>query len=234
MKKTVAYAIVIIFLIVCGFLYYFKSAEIPSPELGSPATSDTINLSNSTQSEKNNDSSVKTLQDSAKKPTSVNTNKTMNATLHTSMGDISIEFFPSIAPNAVANFTKLAKEGFYDGVKFHRVIKDFMDQAGDPLSKDDSKMALWGTGGPGYKFADEITPESKNDLGTLAMANSGPNTNGSQFYINAKANNFLDGKYVVFGKVTKGMDVVLAINAVKTDSNDRPIAPVLIKSISIQ
>jgi cyclophilin family peptidyl-prolyl cis-trans isomerase len=160
--------------------------------------------------------------------------KTMTATIKTSMGDITVEFFPNIAPNAVANFEKLAKAGFYDNVKFHRVIKDFMIQAGDPLSKDDNKMAMWGTGGPGYKFADEITAESKNDLGTLAMANSGPNTNGSQFYINAKANNFLDGKYVVFGKVTKGLDIVLAIDNVKTGENDRPVTPVVIKSISLQ
>ncbi len=160
--------------------------------------------------------------------------KSMTAILQTSMGEITIEFLPNIAPNAVANFTKLAKEGFYDGIKFHRVIKDFMIQAGDPLSKDDSKKAMWGTGGPGYKFADEITAESKNDLGTVAMANSGPNTNGSQFYINAKNNNFLDGKYVVFGKVTKGLDVVLAIQAVKTSAGDVPVTPVVIKGITLQ
>src|SRR3989344_5555217 len=109
--------------------------------------------------------------------------KTMNAILHTNKGDITIEFFESQAPNTVANFVKLAQEGFYDGTKFHRVIKGFMIQGGDSLTKDDSKMDLWGTGGPGYAFSDEIGAGNKNDIGTISMANAGPNTNGSQFFI---------------------------------------------------
>ena len=158
----------------------------------------------------------------------------MNATLHTTMGDITIQFLPELAPKTVENFITLAKSDYYNGIKFHRVIKDFMNQAGDPLTKDDSKMAQWGTGGPGYKFADEITPESKNDLGTVAMANAGPNTNGSQFFINAKDNSFLNGGYTVFGKVISGMDVVMKINSVATDKNDRPLTPVVIQSITLQ
>ncbi|MES2437095.1 MAG: peptidylprolyl isomerase [Patescibacteria group bacterium] len=158
----------------------------------------------------------------------------MNATLHTNKGDITLEFFASQAPQTVENFTKLASTGFYDGVKFHRVIQDFMIQGGDPLSKDDSKQAMWGTGGPGYKFADEITSTNKNDEGTIAMANSGANTNGSQFFINLKNNNFLDGKHTVFGKVTQGMDVVKAIEAVETNQNDRPLEPVVIKNITLK
>ncbi|MFZ2205098.1 MAG: peptidylprolyl isomerase [Minisyncoccia bacterium] len=159
--------------------------------------------------------------------------KIMNAILHTNKGDITIQF-NSETPNTVANFTKLAKEGFYDGTKFHRIIKGFMNQGGDPLSKDDSQKAYWGTGGPGYSFADEITSTNRNDINTIAMANSGPNTNGSQFFINAAANNFLDTKHTVFGKVTAGMDVVLAINSVKTDGSDKPIDPVILQSITLK
>ena len=160
--------------------------------------------------------------------------KTMTATLHTNKGDITIEFFEDQAPNTVANFTKLAKEGFYNGTKFHRVIKDFMIQGGDPLTKDDTKKDLWGTGGPGYAFADEIGPTNKNDVGTISMANAGPNTNGSQFFINVNPNNFLDGKHTVFGRVTKGMEVVEVIENAPADSSDRPIANVVIESISIE
>ncbi len=167
-------------------------------------------------------------------PITSNNNTSMNATLHTTEGDITIEFLPNLAPKTVENFITLAKSDYYNGIKFHRVIKDFMIQGGDPLTKDDSKMAMWGTGGPGYKFADEITPESKNELGTVAMANAGPNTNGSQFFINAKDNTFLNGGYTVFGKVTQGMDIVLKINSVATDSSDRPLTPVVIQSISFQ
>ena len=157
----------------------------------------------------------------------------MNATLHTSMGDITIEFFPNQAPNTVANFIKLASAGFYDGTKFHRVIQGFMDQGGDPLTKDDSKMAQWGTGGPGYQFNDEITPTNSNVAGSIAMANSGPNTQGSQFFINAVDNHSLDSAYTVFGKVTAGMSVVTAINNVPVDSADRPLTPVVLKSVTL-
>jgi len=159
--------------------------------------------------------------------------KIMSAILHTNKGDITIEF-NSATPKTVENFSTLVKKGFYDGTKFHRVIKDFMNQGGDPLSKDDAQKALWGTGGPGYKFADEITATNRNDIGTIAMANSGPNTNGSQFFINTAANNFLDTKHTVFGKVTAGLDVVTAINSVSTDSTDKPLDPIIIKSITLK
>ncbi len=156
----------------------------------------------------------------------------MKATLHTNKGDITIEFDADNAPNTAANFVKLAKTGFYDGIKFHRVIKGFMIQGGDPLTKDDSQMARWGTGGPGYTFEDEITPENRNDAGTISMANAGPDTNGSQFFINTANNNFLDTKHTVFGHVTEGMDVVRAIESTPTGPNDRPTEPVVIESIS--
>jgi cyclophilin family peptidyl-prolyl cis-trans isomerase len=168
--------------------------------------------------------------------------KIMNATLHTNKGDITIEFFDQQAPNTVANFLKLAKDGFYDGVKFHRVIKGFMIQVGDPLSKDNSKMALWGTGGPGYTFADEINPQS--DLytktgyakGIVAMANSGPNTNGSQFFIMTE-NYPLPPSYTIFGKVDSGQDVVDKIANVPTVEPgilDRPVSAVILQSISLK
>ena len=155
------------------------------------------------------------------------------AILHTNQGDITIEFFASETPNTVANFKKLAGEGFYDGTKFHRVIRGFMIQGGDPLSKDDSKMNDWGTGGPGYKFSDEIGPKNSNDIGTISMANSGPNTNGSQFFINTTQNNFLDGKHTVFGKVTSGMEVVKIIENVETNEADRPVQAVVIESVTL-
>jgi peptidylprolyl isomerase len=158
----------------------------------------------------------------------------MRATLHTNRGDITLEFFADRAPKTVENFTKLAKDGFYNGVKFHRVIKGFMIQGGDPLTKDDSKVDMWGTGGPGYKFADEITPENKNDAGTISMANSGANTNGSQFFINVANNNFLDSKHTVFGRVSLGMEVVKEIENTPTGTADRPLQAVVIESITLE
>ena len=160
--------------------------------------------------------------------------KIMTAILQTNKGDITIEFLDKQAPNTVANFVKLATRGFYDEVKFHRVIKGFMIQGGDPLTKDDTKKDYWGTGGPGYQFDDEISATNRNDVGTISMANAGPDTNGSQFFINVGANNFLDGKHTVFGRVTKGMDIVTAISLVATDAKDRPIDPVIIKSIDLK
>ena len=160
--------------------------------------------------------------------------KTMKATLHTNKGEIVIEFLPTQAPNTTANFTKLAGEGFYNGTKFHRVIRGFMNQGGDPLSKDDSQMARWGTGGPGYTFADEITPANANITGTISMANAGPNTNGSQFFINVADNRGLDSKHTVFGKVTQGMNVVMDINNTATGQADRPINPVIIERVSLE
>jgi cyclophilin family peptidyl-prolyl cis-trans isomerase len=169
-------------------------------------------------------------------PQTTNTNQTpiMGATLHTNKGDIVIEFNAAATPNTVANFIKLAQAGFYDGTKFHRVIKGFMIQGGDPLTKDDSMQARWGTGGPGYQFADEIGPANHDVTGTIAMANAGPNTNGSQFFINVADNNFLDTKHTVFGRVTAGMDVVHAIENVATGQNDRPVDPVVITSITLK
>lgn len=157
----------------------------------------------------------------------------MIATLRTNHGEIILELFSSDAPATVENFIKLAQDGFYDNTKFHRVIKGFMIQGGDPLTKDDSLKNQWGTGGPGYKFADEIHANNKNNTGTISMANSGPDTNGSQFFINVADNNPLDTKHTVFGRVTLGMDVVRAIENVAIEGPDRPVEDVIIESITI-
>jgi cyclophilin family peptidyl-prolyl cis-trans isomerase len=166
--------------------------------------------------------------------TTTNTNNMTIVTLATNKGDITLELDTKNTPKTVENFVTLAQKGFYNGVKFHRVIKGFMIQGGDPLTKDDSQMAAWGTGGPGYKFADEINPATNHNLaGTIAMANAGPNTNGSQFFINVNNNAFLDGKHTVFGKVTAGMDVVTAIENVATVPGDRPVDAVIITKATV-
>ena len=158
----------------------------------------------------------------------------MKATLKTNKGDISIDFYDKETPETVANFIKLAKAGFYDGVKFHRVIKGFMIQGGDPLTKDDTRMSAWGTGGPGYKFDDEITATNSNHSGTISMANAGRNTNGSQFFINLGNNDFLNSKHTVFGHVTAGMEVVKSIEAAPTAAGDRPLEHVVINSVEVE
>src|ERR671921_640301 len=147
------------------------------------------------------------------------------ATMKTTEGDIVLELFDEDAPKTVENFRKLAGEGFYDGLTFHRVIKDFMVQGGCPQGT--------GTGGPGYTFEDEFN-DHKIVRGALAMANAGPNTNGSQFFIvTTGAAPWLDGKHTVFGEVTSGMDVVDAIEAVPTDAGDKPLEPQTIERIEL-
>ena len=143
--------------------------------------------------------------------------------MNTSHGTIAVQFFDDDAPKTVENFRKLAADGFYDGIVFHRVISDFMIQGGCPQGT--------GTGGPGYTFEDEINSH-KVTRGALAMANAGPNTNGSQFFIvTAQSAPWLDGKHTVFGEVTAGMETVDAIEGLPTDARDRPLEPVTIESI---
>ena len=147
------------------------------------------------------------------------------ATLHTTAGPVTLELFDEDAPNTVANFRKLATDGFYDGLIFHRVIRDFMIQGGCPEGT--------GTGGPGYTFDDEIN-EHKIVRGALAMANSGPNTNGSQFFIvTTDAAPWLDGKHTVFGEVVEGMEAVDAIEAAPTGPSDRPLEPHVIERVEL-
>jgi cyclophilin family peptidyl-prolyl cis-trans isomerase len=147
------------------------------------------------------------------------------ATLHTNHGAIELELFEDDAPKTVENFRKLAGEGFYDGVVFHRVIPDFMIQGGDPTGT--------GMGGPGYTFEDEFN-DHKVERGALAMANAGPNTNGSQFFIvTTEAAPWLDGKHTVFGKVTGGMEAVDSIERSETDANDKPRQPAVIERVEL-
>jgi peptidyl-prolyl cis-trans isomerase B (cyclophilin B) len=148
-----------------------------------------------------------------------------SATIHTSEGPVQIELFPADAPKTVQNFTTLVGSGFYDGLVFHRVIPDFMVQAGCPRGD--------GTGGPGYQFEDE---QSGHPIvrGALAMANAGPNTNGSQFFIvTAEACSWLDGKHTVFGQVTEGQDIVDRISRAESDGRDRPVTPITIDRVEL-
>src|SRR5579859_1436231 len=149
-----------------------------------------------------------------------------SATLHTNHGAIALELHDADAPKTVANFVDLARKGFYDGVIFHRVIPDFMVQGGDPTGT--------GSGGPGYTFEDELN-DHKVERGALAMANAGPNTNGSQFFIvTADACPWLDGKHTVFGRVTSGMDVADAISQVETGPGDKPREDVVIERVELK
>jgi cyclophilin family peptidyl-prolyl cis-trans isomerase len=148
------------------------------------------------------------------------------ATLHTTEGAIALELYPEEAPKTVDNFTRLAGEGFYDGLTFHRVIPDFMIQGGCPRGD--------GTGGPGYQFEDEPN-EHRITRGVLAMANSGPDTNGSQFFIvTAEACPWLDGKHTVFGRIVSGQEVADQISAVDRDDRDRPRTPVTIDRVELE
>jgi cyclophilin family peptidyl-prolyl cis-trans isomerase len=149
----------------------------------------------------------------------------MQAIIQTNHGPIHVELFPDDAPKTVDNFVKLANDGFYDRVIFHRVIPDFMIQGGDPTGT--------GSGGPGYSFEDEFN-DHKVDRGALAMANAGPNTNGSQFFIvTTEAAPWLDGKHTVFGRVTEGMDIVDAISELPRDARDKPNDDVVIESVAV-
>jgi cyclophilin family peptidyl-prolyl cis-trans isomerase len=147
------------------------------------------------------------------------------ATMHTNHGAIQLELFDADAPKTVDNFLKLSRDGYYDGLVFHRVIKDFMVQGGCPEGT--------GTGGPGYEFEDEIN-DHKVVRGALAMANRGPNTNGSQFFIvTTDAASWLDGKHTVFGQVTSGMDSVDSIEGTPTGAQDRPLEDAVIERVEV-
>lgn len=155
------------------------------------------------------------------------------AVMETNKGVIKLELLKDKAPKTVENFIKLSSQNFYNEVKFHRVIKDFMIQAGDPNTKD-SDWTDDGMGGPGYKFDDEIN-DVKLTKGKVAMANSGPNTNGSQFFIvTAQSVPWLDGKHTVFGEVIEGLDVVMAIKNVSTNENDHPTEDVVIEKMVVE
>jgi cyclophilin family peptidyl-prolyl cis-trans isomerase len=169
-----------------------------------------------------------TNQEPIKEQTGDNSNnKTQVAIFKTNKGSFTLELFTDKAPITTKNFTDLAAGGFYNNLVFHRVIKDFMIQGGDPNGD--------GSGGPGYVISDEFHPDLKHDKpGILSMANAGPNTGGSQFFITLAPTPWLDGKHSIFGEVRDGINVVQEIGSLQTDSNDRPIAPVVIESIEIR
>ena len=149
------------------------------------------------------------------------------AVIDTTMGRIVIELLPNEAPKTVENFVKLAKQGFYNNVIFHRVIPGFMIQGGDPTGT--------GTGGPGYDFADEFSPALRHDgPGVVSMANRGPNTNGSQFFITLAATSWLDGKHTIFGRVVEGMPIVERIAGVDRNAQDRPVKDVVMTNVRIE
>ena len=145
--------------------------------------------------------------------------------LETNQGNITIELYSDTMPVTAGNFESLVKKGYYNGIIFHRIIDGFMIQGGDPTGT--------GMGGPGYKIKDEFTKDNRNDRGTISMANAGPNTGGSQFFINLVNNNFLDTRHPVFGNVTKGIDVIDKMAKVQTDGNDKPLQEVKILSAKI-
>ena len=164
-------------------------------------------------------------QYSAPPPMKIDPNKTYTATIDTTAGEIKLELYPKDAPHHVNSWVFLARDGFYDGVIFHRVIKDFMIQGGDPTGT--------GTGGPGYTFEDEFN-DHKIVRGALAMANAGPNTNGSQFFIvTTEAAPWLDGKHTVFGQVVSGMETVDAIEGLPTGARDRPEDDAVIERVEL-
>ncbi len=149
------------------------------------------------------------------------------AAIETNKGTIRAELFEERAPDTTSNFIELAEDGFYDGVVFHRIIEDFMIQGGDPTGT--------GRGGPGYTIDDEFHPELRHEgPGILSMANSGPDTGGSQFFITLAATPWLDGKHAVFGKVVEGMDVVEELGGVETDAQDRPVEEVRMERVTVE
>jgi len=163
----------------------------------------------------------------------MNTDAKEIAIITTSEGEMTVEFWPDVAPKTVENFKTLAKKGFYDGTCFHRVIKDFMIQGGDPLTRDASREGSWGTGDPGYKIKAEFN-ERHHDRGVLSMARSQhPDSAGSQFFICHGNPRFLDKQYTAFGKVIKGDDVLEKIATTPTRAPDRPIKKMVVESVKI-
>lgn len=217
MPKGVAIVFVILLILVFGLiLFWGNPAEKPEP------TTEVTPIS---------EGSLATTSE----PTNMTEQKKVStAIFKTNLGEITLELYPDKAPKTVENFIKLAQSGFYNGTLFHRVIKDFMIQGGDPNTKSEpTNWAIHGTGGPGYKFEDEIN-DVKIVNGVLAMANSGPNTNGSQFFIvTADATPWLDGKHTAFGRVTAGMDIVEKIEAVATEK-DHPIEDVILQEVVVK
>jgi cyclophilin family peptidyl-prolyl cis-trans isomerase len=237
----VTFAVIGVLIVFLAGLAYFlrESIGMPLAEITGTATTTKsrppLKVTNNTYGTSTTGTANGQLQGTSTNATTTmdTTEKITGAIITTNKGTIEVAF-ASTAPETVKNFAKLAQAGFYNGTRFHRVIKDFMIQGGDPLSKDPAQKGVWGTGGPGYKFADELSGNEKYPQGTLAMANSGPNTNGSQFFIvTADPGYPLPPNYTVFGHVTKGIETALAIQNVKTDANDRPVEDVIVEKVVV-
>jgi len=222
--------IVALILILGGLALFLQGGEVSTPSSQVQATS---TAETKTTASGGNTSTSTTTQPMSTSTTSL-PEKITSATITTNKGVIEIAFATN-TPITVQNFAKLAASGFYDGTRFHRVIPDFMIQGGDPLSKDVANKNRWGTGGPGYTFQDEVSPADVFARGVIAMANSGPNTNGSQFFIvTAQAGTpWLAGKHTIFGHVTKGMDIAVLIQNMQRDGADRPLQDVVVQSVVI-
>lgn len=223
-KKSILIIILLIIILFIFFVLFKKDKNtnvVNNNELSENQLSENINKILSTNTNSNDNNNMET-----------NKKEINLIILKTNMGDISFELLKD-KPLTTSNFIKLAEEGFYDNVRFHRVINGFMIQTGDPNSKDINKKSIWGMGDPGYKFNDELTGKETYNIGTVAMANSGPNTNGSQFFI-MTSNTPLPTNYTVFGKVISGQDVANKIQLVETDANDRPIKDIIINSVELK
>ncbi len=213
MKKEIIILMVLIILIVAGVYIFWRNKTAEPIQLKTQINNQTKNPI-----------------DEIETKTQINNQNMKNLiTIKTNFGDIQIETYDADAPKTVANFIALANKGFYNGVIFHRVIKGFMIQGGDPTGT--------GTGGPGYQFEDELNPQTESYKagylkGVVAMANAGPNTNGSQFFIMLE-NYPLPNNYTIFGKVVKGQDIVDKIGNVKTGLSDKPLSPVIMEKVSV-
>lgn len=236
-SKNVTHWVIFIFVTLSTFGVVYQAIASTNKEI-EKISSDIIAMNQAANtnlaiSSKNNNTVTTNNITSKNKP--MEEKQITKATFKTNYGDIEVTFRKE-TPVTVANFTKLAKQGFYDGTRFHRVIKNFMIQGGDPKSKDLNLKNEWGTGGPGYVFKDEVFQNDEMNQGVLAMANAGPGTNGSQFFIVTapQGTDWLVGKHTIFGKVTRGLDVALAIENVATVPGDRPVKDVIVEKVILQ
>lgn len=234
--NRIVFVVFIMAVLIIGVAYFKKTSTVKVWDTSESATEKTEDVTPM-------DPNVNISDTKGKQPGAANelTNNTMaetipvysQAVLKTNVGEVTVELFRDDAPKTVENFITLAQSGFYNGTKFHRVIEDFMIQGGDPLSKTDDKN-MWGRGGPGYQFEDEIN-DHPLVRGSLAMANSGPDTNGSQFFIvTAESTPWLDGKHTNFGRVVEGMEVVEKIEKTARDASDRPLEDIIINEVELK
>lgn len=233
-ETKVTYSVIVVLIIFLGGLAYFLQ-PLGAEDMKKVTDTTSAKMTEAAQTKPLTDTITKATTTASTATQTMEDKKYTSAIITTNRGVIEVTFDKN-KPITVANFTKLATENFYDGVRFHRVIKNFMIQTGDPLSKDKANIGVWGTGGPGYQFKDENTGNETYPQGTLAMANSGPNTNGSQFFIVTAADGYNPPSpaYTVFGHVTKGLETALAIENVATGKNNVPVEDVTIEKIEMR